>query len=650
MTEENPQIKERKETLGDAKKRAFVEEIFLEAATDEEADLIFRTFLTEGVLQEDDRSSFQEKRAVLAKAEEENRPAPETQEAREIALSDTILELFYKDNPLQELVERAFSGAVDPSTYRELANLLARLEGVVDLNLRFQELDKLDKDGLLSPETSRAAALAFLKDNTKMLQFLASFVERKFTALRAEHGAKIPHEALAQVQQKLYVGFVGEAGKVRVRYQEKRLGELHQQYGDQIPYELLLEAKQAKNIPEFEVREIRDAVDALPRQLKLSLQSQIGALAFEEIEGVKGRGFGYDEIVAHLRIPFDDGEDLADRLFAAREVYRKLYEEMKKTREEKSIITSRPGGRPLFTRTNIDALDRVARRWLSRNPDLPADEREELVRHMRVLEEFLLKHGDLEIKERVKGAQERELDRAKLHRGAKHVIDVNKEIASGGFATIIEGLNRHIEEVDVELKGVLAELQEINPLYAKGKIRRLLSLNTLKLLLIRERQELHSEDQKQGVGQGVEVDASSPGNFNQKLELIVEQTVREIASAPTTLLKKELQDFCDRVRILQDTEKNYFDRLVEAAIGGLVTADEYHAYFGYIEASAQATEIKEKEMQAYLDGLDDLDKSSLTAKDTEKLGKNRSRALSDLVKLRNRAANLRRGSTKGVIE
>lgn len=635
-------------------RKARVERLILKAANDEEADLLFRFFSSPRLnlilaeeyeelkekrrqAQAEEEKKKKEKKPILAKGEIYYSPTE--------ALGNKLLQLFYKEDPMRELVELAFAGEIDSAAFQQFGAILSRLEGVVDTNARFEELAKMRQEGLITNETAQAASSAFLRDNANTLKFLASFAGKKYGILRETHGRRVPPEAAEDVLRKLYAGFVGKAEGIRKSYVDKRTAELREQYGDNIPSAELEKVKRAEDIPEPLTRDSRDAADELPRQLRLSLENQIGTLALEEVEEARGRDFGYDEIEAIVRIIF--GNDSAQLLRATRNVYQKIYEEYKKTREERSIITSRPTGRPLWTLTNRDAIAREARNWLARSPELPKEESEKFLEDLGAIEGFLSRRGDQEMKERIRSIRNRKFDFPLLEKATAGVFEVSRELAAerGGFEREVGLVNAHLKEINNRIRELLRELLEINPLFAKGVVERLLYLNMLKGFLLRERSELRPEEPL--LEEQVAVERFSPASFTKKASEVLERAVAELRATEDRSRRSQLEEATRRIDALRDEDRNYFERLAGAAFLGIISSEEYRAYMAYVEASAQANEIEAKDKEAYLVVAEDVDASTLSPKQREKLGADKAKAKIDMRKLLRRAANLRKGDLKG---
>jgi hypothetical protein len=603
--------------------------LIFKAPTPEAEEFLYRLFSRKGFVNQEDYGQIRAYKNRYEQGQREGRePVAMHGEAlsREAVLANNMLDLLQAENPQKELIERTFAAKIEPHLFQQISAVLSRTEGTADLAMRFAELQKMLQQREITQEAYQGIARAFIKDDTSALEFLQRFAERKMKRLKEIHGEGIPREALEDIRQKLYTGFVSEAEKLRKRHE-------------------------GKEIPVFEIQRLQEGMAALPRQLQLSIQNQIGALALEDVEGAAGRAFGFAEIKANMRILF--GEELVSRLTATYELYKLIFEEYKKIREERTIITSRPGGRPLFTRANIDAVYKVSQRWwLSNRERLTLAEKTGIQKNLETVRGFLGRYGDMEMKERVREDREREQDAVLLRRGTERIFDVNLELAEerGGFEMVKEGLEEQIQEVNARLREALREFIEVGPFLSQEIARRVLRLDQFKARLEAAKQSLQPEAPILEKQIPVEVIKTySPAGLEKKIRLAIEQAVVREREAAEPVEKRRISEYIDRLRKLQE-EENYIIRLAALQHAGAISPEERKLFMVYIEAGAQASEIEAKEYQAYRVWADDVDTTKLTPKQKKTLEERKAEATEDETALRERAANLRMGNLKGIIE
>ncbi len=552
----------------------------------------------------------------------------------EADLGKKILQAWQSEDPYTALMDKMVAGEMPADLYRPLEQVFTRLDGIFNFAERAAELMKIGQEGILPADLYEALLHALVGDERQSFKILAGFAGRQYAQLEEKHKGKIPREELEELKEKVLIGFVAEAEKLKKEYLD-----------------------QGKEIPEEKLEPLRASVDSLNKTLKGFIRSELGSIALEKAEGRKDTAkLDKTDITAVVSILFR--EEQAERLEDAAALYQFLRERKKETGQRVAVFSfGYAGDKPLFNITTMKDLAVGTRGWLRDNPPLPKQEAKKIKDHLRRLETFLLRAGHEEVKQQIKHLRERDTEAEGEKKERRFVLDIEKELSEslGGKAAQERMLGLTVEQrIDTEtkLQHALRELVAMNPLGAERVLKEVLFLNNLRSKLLDEGLRMVAEDptlktaatEKIFVPSGEEHKYTA-ASFEKMLGEKKLELAQKMQSAERKGDLKEKEAFGKEVGLIDtvNQEKNIITRLQMALVSGFISAEYYNAFTTIIEATATLTELKAKNYEAEAANLQDVDEAGLTEKQKKIRGERIRKALQNARELHELANKYREG-------
>lgn len=538
--------------------------------------------------------------AILA-AESSER-LPESPESPDAQLARELVEVIQADDSESLLVRKILERKLTPEAYNPLMRLLERLEDVFDLGERARIVDELAQKGVLPQDIQRGILTAFLKDERRTTDLLSRFASKEYKKAGALHGEEIPYVALAEAKERLLLGFVAEAEKIKRAY-----------------------ISQGKGVPEKEVQGLRSAFNSLAKPFRNYIRSELGSIALSQVDPKEpqrelSQSLLLEDIFGTLNML--DGEE-QERL--ARDAYG-LYEMMAGYYQERDIaIFSRrtPSGRPPFHISGMQEL--LARAWEYEieHPGLTRRDKR-FSQYLAGLEEFLLKKGHHEIKEAIRKRKRETEEGARLREQRRTIFDVNREVAEQMLdgQNVFDELKGYGEKVRGDLKADVVRLgSSADPVRDHLLVARILQAIPAMEAIQKEVEDLETGGKK-SLLERIYIPPGMEHRYTADAftKLVSERRAafeHEIEEAADQARKGELLRTIVVAQVIEETEDrvDYALRLKLAFTDGVIGAEEYQGFLNFIEVNAMIAEAKARIYEAEADFLKRQDASRMSERD-----------------------------------
>lgn len=537
-------------------------------------------------------------------------PPPESAEAKdaEQIFAASVAEVITSENPLEVLARRVIEQKIPLDYLEPLQEVQEKLDGVFGLRERTEVLLKMQQQKELPEKLFTALAMAVIAEEKSGLELLKDFLKKRKGEIEDQYKNEPPPRSVLE-------DLTNRAGRFLV----KEAGELRGKYGE--------------NIPEEELGKFRAGAQSIDKKTHSYARSQMGGAALQVAEADDP---SRQKFVAELmdRFGLIFGEEQKQALVSSYELYRALwkkYEEAGMSGQE--VLESKPDRRLLHTITSMDKIAFLARGWLSQNQELNKEQRSELRVQLEALEDFLLKRGHIDIKERIAEAQKKEKRDKSMQKEVRGLVGLEQELTETySQANILKGMEESVKETGEDIKRGVQELVASGPLGHRALIEKILFLGSLQNNKVadllhtfsRQPQEVEPAAPLLKLGQEAKY---TPDDLQVVLERKAASAQGDNAGVIGVLLR----------------HKNYLEKIELARLLGLFSEEDKQGYLGYLEAGIAVREERARELEASIDELEGLDRSKLSAKDLERAEKEIIQRRKSVSELRNHIAEIKKG-------